>query len=218
MKKVNKKGFTLVEMLLAIAIMLLISGLFVSLIMSVRDSFYQVYNDDDSTDYATLYAQALENQLLYDAQNGFTGVYGINNDYIFTSISDSDNNQFSPDNNSFAELQNFNASRTQGTKWNIYMEASVDNKLNVVNYTFYLVDCYSKPNQNRLIQSHSGSIWLFSHSEEFMLEGVTTPSVKVIAPLGGVTSFTAVDKVGNSIEIHPVALELSQIVPDPKSE
>ena len=48
--KSSKKGFTLVEMMLAIAIIMLISGLFVSLIIAVKDSFYRVYNDDDSSD------------------------------------------------------------------------------------------------------------------------------------------------------------------------
>ena len=70
MKRSNKRGFTLVEMLLAIAITLLISGLFVTLIATVRASYYRTYNDNDCADIAAMYAEALENTVLYDVQNG----------------------------------------------------------------------------------------------------------------------------------------------------
>ena len=68
MIKTNKKGFTLLEMLLAIAITMIIVGLFTTLLVAIRSSYYRAYNDDDCADIAQMYAQALENQVLYDCQ------------------------------------------------------------------------------------------------------------------------------------------------------
>jgi len=77
----NKKGFTLVELMLSIAIIVLIGGLFVSMLVAIKESYYKTYNANDSTDYAQLYAQAIENVILKDTQSnaasGSTFVYQI---------------------------------------------------------------------------------------------------------------------------------------------
>ena len=95
MKK-NKKGFTLVEVMLSIAIVIIISGLFVALVYAIKDSYNRVYNTDDSIDYAQLQAQALENQMLKNSQvdvatgSKFTYSLGyesrllVNNSPVFT--------------------------------------------------------------------------------------------------------------------------------------
>ena len=71
--KNNKLGFTLVEVMLAIAIMLLISGLFVSLIIATHESFYTTYNYNDSTDYCQMYGKIISDKILADRQDtGFT--------------------------------------------------------------------------------------------------------------------------------------------------
>ena len=56
MKRASKKGFTLIEMLLAIAITMIISGLFISLIVSIRSSYYRSYNDVDCSDIGIFYS------------------------------------------------------------------------------------------------------------------------------------------------------------------
>jgi len=116
-KRSNKRGFTLVEMLLAIAIALIISGLFVSLIVSIRASYYRSYNDDDCADIATIYAEALENTVIYDIQNDL-------GDTIF--IDESDHyilKHGTPAVSVIHELPSgFNtASTTSGVKWVIKM-------------------------------------------------------------------------------------------------
>ena len=72
----NKKGFTLVEMMLSLAIIMLIGGVVVSLVVSISNSFNTTYNIDDSADYAMLYAKGFENSFLANSQKG--GASGSN--------------------------------------------------------------------------------------------------------------------------------------------
>lgn len=73
MTKNKKLGFTLVELMLALAIMLLISGLFVSLILATHESYYTTYNYNDASDYCQMYAKIISDQILSDRQDtGFT--------------------------------------------------------------------------------------------------------------------------------------------------
>jgi len=72
MKKIyrnRKTGFTLIEVMLAIAIMLLVSGLFVSLIIATHESYYTTYNYNDSTDYCQMYGKIIQDQILADRQD-----------------------------------------------------------------------------------------------------------------------------------------------------
>jgi prepilin-type N-terminal cleavage/methylation domain-containing protein len=71
MKKIyqNKKGFTLVELMLAIAIILLISGLFVDLVIATHESYYTTYNRNDASDYAQLYGKMIQDRILADRQD-----------------------------------------------------------------------------------------------------------------------------------------------------
>ena len=65
----SKKGFTLLEMMLSIAIVTIVSGCLVSLMIGIKDSYINTYNSDDSTDYAMLFAQGLENSVLATVQD-----------------------------------------------------------------------------------------------------------------------------------------------------
>ena len=60
----NRKGFTLVEMLLSLAIICMIGGVIGGVCVSISNSFVTTYNIDDSADYALLYAKAFENSFL----------------------------------------------------------------------------------------------------------------------------------------------------------
>lgn len=204
MKRVNKNGFTLVEMLLAIAIMLLISGLFVSLVIAIKDSFYRVYNDDDSTDYAMLYAQALENQILYDVQNDFKGTYYINTDFLFCSTSNSDNNQFTDDShNTFATLKDFNKTKDGNVKWRIYLSASYESSTGLLSYTIYVVDNYDNP--DTLVQAHSGQMWIPVHGSTYTDPTVTDPVIGVTS--NGTASFSARDGSSRSVACSVISLQ-----------
>ena len=64
----SKKGFTLLEVMLSIAIIAIIGGLYVTMLISVNESHNTIYNLDNSTDYAMLYAKAIENNVLGTVQ------------------------------------------------------------------------------------------------------------------------------------------------------
>lgn len=205
--KSSKKGFTLVEMMLAIAIIMLISGLFVSLIIAVKDSFYRVYNDDDSSDYAALYAQALENQVLYDTQNGNTRTYHMSaTDYIL--VTDDDVDSFG-----FRSMNAFNKNKDGKLKWRAYLvvERNADGSLptvnkqtgetiaeNTVQYTIYMVDNYYNPGQ--LVQKYSGSFWVPSHGS---FQANDAAKLKVVDD-GGPVEFSSAS--GTQYKIQPTTL------------
>ena len=148
MKKANKKGFTLLEMLLAIAITLIISGLFFTMLVTIRSSYYRAYNDDDCADIAQMYAQALENQVLYDCQNGVADTIKIDDHGILTSTA----NDFD-----FSNINNFNNSGTN-QKWDIRMVCHFDTSTNVFSYSFYFIDKYINPNYLHYV--YEGSFWI----------------------------------------------------------
>ena len=72
MKRVNKnkKGFTLLELMLAIAIMLLVSGFFATMLTVIIRSHTYVAFETDLSDMAQLNAQALEAELLRASEIG----------------------------------------------------------------------------------------------------------------------------------------------------
>ena len=115
MKKKNKKGFTLVELMLAIALIVLISSLFISLMVAIKESYQRTYNANDATDYAQLYAQAIENVILQDTQrnvaSGSTFVY---------QVSSSDSTLMVNGTPIFQLEQMTN--RDGAVKWNIYID------------------------------------------------------------------------------------------------
>ena len=167
MTKANKKGFTLLEMMLSIAIIVLVSGLFVSLILATKDSYYRTYNRNDSTDYAALYSQALENQILRDWQMmptiNDTIKYGITVDGTSSLAREVGGGFHSP-------TPIFNLSQMTNKngdiKWEIYIGNVVwDETNNKLTYTIYIVDNYYNPGS--LQSTYTSSIWLPVHNDEF---------------------------------------------------
>ena len=79
----NKFGFSLLEMVLAIAIIVLIGGVIAGICASISNSFVTTYNIDESADYAMLYARGFENSFLattqLDASNGNSWEWTIAN-------------------------------------------------------------------------------------------------------------------------------------------
>ena len=63
-KRKNKKGFTLVELLLSLAIICMIGGVIAGLCASIGSSFGTTYNLNDSADYAALFGKGFENSFL----------------------------------------------------------------------------------------------------------------------------------------------------------
>lgn len=157
-KRKNKKAFTLVELMLAIAIIALISSLFLSLMIAIKDSYYRVYNANDATDYAQLYAQALENMILRDTQSNLAS-----GSTVSYSIDSSDSTFLVNGNPAFTLEQMRNNSGD--VKWNIYLDkdyTSFDQDTGMFHYRFVLVDGYNyehgHPGTVQLV--YEGSFWI----------------------------------------------------------
>ena len=153
MKRASKKGFTLIEMLLAIAITTIIGGLFVSLVVAIRSSYYRTYNDVDCSDIAAMYAEALENAVLADVQNcATTDVITLNSSTGVLSNSAGTIN--------FTAIDNFNRADGGGTnrKWDIRMVCMFDSSTGEFRYRFFFIDKYV--NENYLHYTYEGSFWI----------------------------------------------------------
>ena len=144
--KKNKKGFTLLELMLSIAIIAMISGLFVVLIVSIKDSYMTVYNQNDSADYAMLFARGFEQAFYryvnYDVAKG-SYVYEVKNSLLYCNST-----------GVFPTAQN--KTKEGKTKWDIYMGFQWDSDTNVVKYKVNLVDNYYNP--GKLTYSFKSSI------------------------------------------------------------
>ena len=151
MKRSNKKGFTLIEMLLAIAITLIISAVFISLIVAIRSSYYRTYNDVDCSDIAAMYAEALENTVLYDVQNGIDDKIELNASGILTNTAHTIN---------FNGIDNFNRAGggEAGRKWDIRMLCTFNAATGEFRYRFFFVDKYI--NTDYLHYVYEGSFWI----------------------------------------------------------
>ncbi|MBO4243156.1 MAG: prepilin-type N-terminal cleavage/methylation domain-containing protein [Clostridiales bacterium] len=163
--KQSKYGFTLVEMMLSIAIIIIISVLFVPMLISIKDSFKRVYNANDAADYAQLYAKAFENQLIYDIQNGVSGetyTYKVS-PYNATNASSSciflanDVDVYD-----FATISGMNTNREGKPKWEILFDSDVEvlpgEKGFLVEYCIVMVDQFNDPGKVEL--EYGGSFWI----------------------------------------------------------
>ena len=160
MRRNSKRGFTLVEMMLAIAITLLISGLFVTLIATIRASYYRTYNDNDCADIAAMYAEALENTVLYDVQNKAADTIKIGDH----SILQNSNTACKID---FSGIANFNTvsdgSGATIDKWIIRMICDFDASTGEFRYKFFFLDNYIQPGYLHYV--YEGSFWIPNYSE-----------------------------------------------------
>lgn len=160
--KNNKKAFTLVEMMLAIAITLIISSVFVALMVSIQKSYYKVYTQNDATDYAALFSQALENYMLVDygretnAATGSSITYSIHSTDTDCSFCVNGTSQLSCD----------QITGTNGyNKWYIMLDlsgTSFDAATGMLTYRIVVVDGthldYAAPGVIQL--TYEGSFWL----------------------------------------------------------
>ena len=152
-KRNSKRGFTLVEMMLAIAITLIISGFFVTLLVSIRSSYYRTYNDDDCADIAALYAEALENTILYDVQNGITDDE-IKIDPATSILVNSKHTITFP-----AGFNNADVNQ----KWEIRMLCAFNDRTGEFQYSFYFIDRYVQPGYLHYV--YQGSFWIPTYVE-----------------------------------------------------
>ena len=154
----NKRGFTLVEMMLALAIIVIIGWTTVALMMATRDSFMTTYNTNDSSDYAVLYADGFENTYLRhtqeDAAVGTTSTITI--DKTHSILKDNGVAVFAP---SQMTTKNVNNGHIVD-KWEIRMYFHYDNTdgKQIVNYKVFVVDNYYSPTY-KVMCIQEGEVW-----------------------------------------------------------
>ena len=153
--KKNKRGFTLIEIMLAIAIICLIGGLFVELIYATTESYYRSYNQNDATDYAQLYAKAIENNVLRDCDLAPDGphTFRIEDDpagvpYLLCHDS---TDVFA---GKLAQIVNENGV----AKWRIYIGNVNYTSEGMFTYTIYMVDNYRNP--GTLVLEYDAGFWI----------------------------------------------------------
>ena len=170
MKKINKnrKGFTLIEMMLSLAIICLIGGVIGGVCVSISNSFVTTYNIDDAADYAMLYARAFENSVLDSTRGkGATGdkwtwyidnPKGMNGAPLLKVDAPKD----------FGGLQDvftpkFIGNSNTPSKWSVIMFYGVTEKVTgeqksiLVDYRIYIKDNYSRTD---FITTYDGKFWI----------------------------------------------------------
>ena len=169
----NKKGFSLLEMVLAIAIILLIGGVIAGICASISNSFVTTYNIDDSSDYAMLYARGFENSFLAYSQskNGaknqaytwrIKDATGLSNTVpTLTTKGSGDEAVFNP--------QFLGKDDPSGkAKWNVSMFFKYDEDTTCVLYRIFIKDNYAVGGISR----YDGSFWIPRLEECAKYDGV----------------------------------------------
>ena len=166
--KNSKKGFTLLEMMLSIAIVTIVSGCLVTLMIGVKDSYVNTYNSDDSTDYAMLYARGFENSFLAVSQdqNGSVAeaTWSVG---TYTGSDGATHQALCMNGTPVFKLQQMTVQQ-KGTntildKWKIqmnfeYVEYAGSDKSGMVKYTITVTDNYYNPGQVKCV--YDGGFYL----------------------------------------------------------
>ena len=186
----NRRGFTLVEMMLSLAIISIIFGLTTALMVSINDSFTLTYNLNDSTDYAMLYGSAIENSVLsqiskkdksswecgtYSPSGGTESGDEQNSILMITSASSGTSPVFEP--HQMKTKQNGTGAVVD--KWRIEMYFNVSGS--IVNYVVLVYDNYYNPTQP-LMCKYEGSFWIPHSTASVSVD--TTSSTNSLAGTG----------------------------------
>lgn len=185
----NRKGFTLVEMLLSLAIICMIGGVIGGVCVSISNSFVTTYNIDDSADYALLYAKAFENSFLDCTQGAgsknkkwtwyIDNPRGLNGAPLLkvTKPGAAATNVFTP---------KYIGNSSTPSKWSVIMFFNVEEKAAtgaedtfnavLVNYRIYIKDNYARTDY---IYRYDGSFWVPRFYERAKLAGAEAANRKI---------------------------------------
>jgi len=165
--KKNKKGFTLIEIMLSIAIITIISGLFVALLVAIKDSYLNVYNADDSTDYAMLFAQGFENSFLGTVQD--TTEKNVVKWQVDNSVLKKNGAEVFTTNQMKVQTK---GTTTIKDKWTINMTYEVSK--NVITYHVTVIDNYYNPGNVTCVYDGSFAILHFDNGTISVEDGGAT--------------------------------------------
>lgn len=170
----NKRGFTLVEMMLSLAIIAIIFGLTTALMVSISDSFTMTYNLNDATDYAMLYGYGIENSVLSQVNQKKSTTWKIGNYSSDDGSVNQDSVLLAGDEPVF--LPNQMKTKQNGTgpvvdKWQIEMYYQVDGSL--VKYVVLVRDNYYDPTKPVLCK-YEGSFWIPHSTANLTTDGGTS--------------------------------------------
>lgn len=158
MKRIHnsKRGFTLVEMMLALAIITIIGWTTVALMMAIRDGFMTTYNTNDSSDYAVLYGNGFENTYLKHTQdNTDATIYVDPADATLKWGTNDTDVVFKP-----SQMKTTNrTTHNVVDKWIIrmYFHADPADYSRTINYKVVILDNYYTP--NKIMCVYEGSCW-----------------------------------------------------------
>lgn len=167
----NRKGFTLVEMVLSLAIICLLGGVIAGVCAAISNSFGTTYNIDDSTDYAMLYGKGFENSFLANTQGagttGNTWDWWVDsaNKVPYLKMKDKDgktSNVFEP---------KMIGNSTTDSKWTIYMFYRFNSDSATVDYKIFIKDNYSK---TAYVYVYEDSFWVPQFEKRAEFAGVGT--------------------------------------------
>lgn len=154
----NKRGFTLVEMMLALAIIVIIGWTTVALMVATKDSFMTTYNTNDSSDYAVLYCNGFENAFLRNTQDKSVKSpvsFTINptNQYLM----EGSNPVFTPKQ---MKTKSVNPPYDVVDKWTVrmYFYVNPEKDGSLVNFRVYLIDNYYSPTP-KIMCVQEDSVW-----------------------------------------------------------
>ena len=153
LKHSSKRGFSLVEMMLALAIIIIIGWTTAALMIAIKDSFMTTYNTNDSTDYAVLYGNGIENTYLKHTQAHTSATIKVDENSL---LRDGAAKVFEP-----YQMSTTLSDGSKVNKWAIrayYNVTSTDKEKQIVQYRVYVVDNYYSPNY-RVMSIYEGTIW-----------------------------------------------------------
>ncbi len=195
----NRKGFTLVEMLLSLAIICMIGGVIGGICFQISNSFVTTYNIDDSADYAMLYAKGFENSFLASTQGaGSTGKKWTwymsnpqgNGGHPALMLKDPTKTK-----EVFTPMHIGNS--TTPSKWSVFMffakeeHGPATSKSILVKYRIYIRDNYSRTDY---IYRYDGSFWVPRFQERAEQDGATNRSIEVLDTTKDSTSYPMTKK------------------------
>ena len=172
MKKIyrRKKGFTLAEMVLVLAIVVMLGGIIAGVCASISNSFLSTYNIDDSTDYAMLYAKGFENSFLTNSQMDVEGASGkslkwtivnpggeVGSVPTLTMITLDEDGNDGAGTAVFDPANLYSVSSTQKSKWSISMFYKYDPANCYVDYRIFVKDNLGN---SKYVTRYDGGFWI----------------------------------------------------------